>query len=218
MESTGAVFGDDLAIDFQQTRAGGRPGNGGSEAQAVLAEAMEQGAIFVEKRDVLGKSRHIGNAVNERVLEMAAKLGAGFRNERHTAAAHGFRTDKAKALFDRGQDEDVAQAHELWNIVTMAEDMNAGMGQLRGEFLAVGGEKFASDEELTAAMGGRTKPGIEGEMKAFADGTDPDEKHSEAAIWVIGGTRSGEIRGFVVSVDVAGNGAWREAAVKKRLA
>src|SRR5579883_1188073 len=193
LESTGAVFGDDLAIDFQQTRAGGRPGNGGSEAQAVLAEAMEQGAIFVEKCDVVGKSRHIGNAVNERVLEVTAKLGAGFRNERHTAAAHGFRTDKAKALFDRGQDEDVAQAHELWNIVTMAEDMNA-------------------------AMGGRTKTGIEGEMKAFADGTDPDEKHSEAAIWVIGGTRSGEIRGFVVSVDVAGNGAWREAAVKKRLA
>ncbi len=102
MESGRAMFRDDLAIDRKQARAGGRPGNGGSEAQTILAETVEQGAIFVEKRDVLGESRDIGDAVNERVIEVAAELGAGFGNERHTTAAHGFRTDKAKALFDGG--------------------------------------------------------------------------------------------------------------------
>jgi len=83
--------------------------------------------------------------MHEGVLHMAARVGTRFRNERHATTAHSFDADKAETLFNAGQDEQIALAHQFGNIFAMAQDLDAGMRQHAGHFFSVCRKHAAGD-------------------------------------------------------------------------
>jgi N-acetylglucosaminyl-diphospho-decaprenol L-rhamnosyltransferase len=141
---------------------------------------VQQVGVVGEHGDVRGQRGHICDSMDERVLEMPADVGAGIGDQRDAAGADRFGAHQPEPLLDARQDEDVAPAHELRNVVPMAEDMNAWVGQLCRESLRVGREHFAGNEKR-AGLGRRgTQPRFEREMEPFPDCGHADEQHRQS--------------------------------------
>jgi hypothetical protein len=178
-------------------------------------ELCEKPAILVQAGKVLREGIDVSDRMNESVVHVPAKIGTGFGYERNAAAAHGFGTDESETFLDTGENKDVALAHEIRDIVPMAENANTGVRELRSELLPIGGEKLSSNEEGAVAMGGRAQPGIESEVQAFSYGADTDEENSETATGIGRGIIFRIVDAGVVSIDVASQLCGREPAVEE---
>src|SRR5512133_4073789 len=133
----------DLFVDLDQALARLRPRVLGPGPESLRAQPREELAIAVQRAELRRQRVDVADAVHERVLAVAADVGAGVRDHRDGAAAERLDAHEPEALLDAGQDEDVAAAHELRDVGAVAERLDARVSEHVGELLGVVGQELA---------------------------------------------------------------------------
>ena len=142
-----SVCGNGFAVDIEQPRAGGSPGDLRDRfecrARNLASRARSSCSIVM----CWVRALYIPDPMHQPRFHMAANLGAGLRCQRNTAAAHGFRDHQTKPFFDAGQNQNVALSHQFRHVVPMPEDLHTRMREHRCQFFLVRRQEFARDEE-----------------------------------------------------------------------
>ena len=126
------------------------------------------------------RARDVSGPVDERVLHVAADLGARIRDERDAAAAQRFAAHERGAFLQARQHEDVAGRIRSATSSRWPRTWTLGCASRSGEPLVVGRDESAGDEEASLLGRGRRSHASSAKMQALADGRDADEEHRQA--------------------------------------
>src|SRR5258706_3564379 len=119
------------------------------------------------------------DSFNVRSRAAAGAHGGDYQRE---AAGHRFVGDQRVAFLDAGEGEDVGGSEDGADVADVAYVLNVGARQVGGAGLGDLGLDLAGEDQ--AALDAGFCPGVEEEVRAFADGDAADEGHGDAATTV----------------------------------